>query len=32
MTIKNIVNDNFEQFKQGFWLNWENKIKYINFF
>ena len=32
MDIKNIVNDNFEQFKQGFWLNWENKIKYINFF
>ena len=26
MDIKSIVNDNFEQFKQGFWLDWENKI------
>lgn len=24
MDIKNVVNANFEQFKYGFWLDWEN--------
>ena len=32
MNIKDIVNDNFEQFKYGFWLDLENKMKYIDLF
>lgn len=31
MDIKDIVNENIDQFR-CFWLDWSNKVKYIDFF
>lgn len=32
MAIEDIVNENIEEFNRAFWLDWENKTKYIDLF
>ena len=32
MNIKDITSENYEQFKYVFWLDWSNKVKYIDLF
>lgn len=32
MDIKDITSENYEQFKYVFWLDWSNKVKYIDLF
>ena len=32
MNIKDITSENYEQFRYVFWLDWSNKVKYIDLF
>ena len=32
MDIKDITSENYEQFRYVFWLDWSNKVKYIDLF